>query len=442
MTTFLFLPGDSFGGVYGVFGSNPITRVFVSAGVTLRATGSEVLQLGKDGIDVVVAGTTVSNVGTSVLFDQSIGSTLVVGPTGTLAGLLTLSAGVRFFDSPGAFVANSGMIYGATDGVNINASSPSGSSTIVNSGVIACDEGAGILKLGSEALLVRNAGIIEGGSYSFRETSGDAVSRIVNTGTMVGAIDLGGGDDLYDGRFGAVVGAVLGLAGADRLLGGDGDERLDGGLGIDTLAGGDGDDTYIVGEAGDVVAERPGAGNDVIAASVSINLTTRPNIENVALLGSANIFAIGSEGANTLSGNAGSNGLTGLGGNDVLVGGGGGDTLVPGLGTDLLFGQAGNDSFVFNSTADSAPSLAFADRIADFALGDRIVLTNIDANTGAAFDQAFTLDLGATFGVGEIRQIVSGGTLALLLNTDADGAAEMVIALNRTTTLVSADFAF
>ncbi len=78
----------------------------------------------------------------------------------------------------------------------------------------------------------------------------------------------------------------------------------------------------------------------------------------------------------------------------MLSGGAGADVLNGGAGHDTLTGGAGGDSFVFAALSDS--TIAAPDLITDFALGDRIDLHGIDANAGAAGDQAF--HLGATPG--------------------------------------------
>ncbi len=83
------------------------------------------------------------------------------------------------------------------------------------------------------------------------------------------------------------------------------------------------------------------------------------NIENV----------IGSEFADTMTGNGADNVLSGLAGNDKLHGGAGKDTLTGGIGKDVLTGGKGADTFRFDT-------LSSADRITDFskAQGDLIHL--------------------------------------------------------------------
>uniref|UniRef100_UPI0013DFAC91 beta strand repeat-containing protein n=2 Tax=Pseudomonas viridiflava TaxID=33069 RepID=UPI0013DFAC91 len=90
------------------------------------------------------------------------------------------------------------------------------------------------------------------------------------------------------------------------------------------LSGGKGNDIYIVG-AGDTVVETLAVdGIDLVRSSVDFELGD--NIENLTLLGNANVEAKGNDLANILIGNDGNNRLDGLEGIDTLIGGKGDDT--------------------------------------------------------------------------------------------------------------------
>jgi Ca2+-binding RTX toxin-like protein/subtilisin-like proprotein convertase family protein len=120
---------------------------------------------------------------------------------------------------------------------------------------------------------------------------------------------------------------ILGLAGNDTLsdlLGGN--DYLDGGLGSDRMSGGIGNDTYIVDATGDVVTEAANAGLDEVRSSVTYTLTA--NVENLTLLGTANINGTGNALANLMIGNVSANTLNGGAGMDTLAGGNGNDTYV------------------------------------------------------------------------------------------------------------------
>ena len=128
-----------------------------------------------------------------------------------------------------------------------------------------------------------------------------------------------------------------------------GNNVLNGGLGADTMSGGAHNDTYYVDNVGDVVIETAGNGTDTVISSVSYALWQQgQHIENLTLIGAANINATGNGQANTLIGNSGNNVLDGAVGADTMIGGAGndvysvdnlGDTIVElaGQGIDTVF---------------------------------------------------------------------------------------------------------
>jgi Ca2+-binding RTX toxin-like protein len=120
---------------------------------------------------------------------------------------------------------------------------------------------------------------------------------------------------------------------------------VDGREGADTMNAGDGDDIYIVDNAGDFVTEPendPFGGVDEIRSTVSysINFANKGDsgfgIENITLLGFANINATGNSNNNVLVGNGGNNILDGLGGDDTFIGGSGSDRYDGGEGHDTI----------------------------------------------------------------------------------------------------------
>uniref|UniRef100_UPI0024BDED68 beta strand repeat-containing protein n=1 Tax=Stappia sp. WLB 29 TaxID=2925220 RepID=UPI0024BDED68 len=87
---------------------------------------------------------------------------------------------------------------------------------------------------------------------------------------------------------------LTGSNGNDRLEGLGGNDILDGGLGADTLIGGTGDDIYVVSDAGDVVVEYADEGMDTVRSYISFELWAQSqHIENLELLGSDNLNAVG-----------------------------------------------------------------------------------------------------------------------------------------------------
>ncbi len=158
---------------------------------------------------------------------------------------------------------------------------------------------------------------------------------------------------------------VTGSAGANSLIGSDGGDTMNGGLGNDTLNGGTGNDvmdggagndTYVVDSPGDWARETgvgAAGGKDLVQSSAAnFTLEANSNIENLTLLGIANINGSGNELANILTGNSGNNQLMGLDGNDQLLGGAGDDTLDGGAGADKMAGGLGDDTYFVDVTTD------------------------------------------------------------------------------------------
>lgn len=151
---------------------------------------------------------------------------------------------------------------------------------------------------------------------------------------------------------------IFALAGNDIVDGGGGADRMEGGIGSDTYTvdtysddGYDGND--------DLVIEVAGAGTDLVNAFVSYGLPGE--VENLTLLGTANIDGtgnslsngiIGNSASNILSGNLGNDTLTGNAGADVLDGGDGNDFLSGGADADVLRGGVGADKLDGGTDAD------------------------------------------------------------------------------------------
>ena len=108
------------------------------------------------------------------------------------------------------------------------------------------------------------------------------------------------------------------------IIGNAAANRLDGGVGADTLYGGAGNDTYIVDHPGDRIYETlsaypisiPAGGIDTVRSSVSFTLGG--DIENLQLMGDADLNGTGNALANTLWANRGNNVLDGGAGLDTV----------------------------------------------------------------------------------------------------------------------------
>jgi len=200
---------------------------------------------------------------------------------------------------------------------------------------------------------------------------------------------------------------ATGTGGANTLTGNDGANVLDGGGGADTLTGGKGNDTYVVDNAGDQIIETADGGVDVVTSStVSVNLGSFANVENLTLTGKSNINGTGNGLANILTGNDGANTLSGGGGADTLIGGKGDDTyLVDGV--DDVIGETISNAL--GGGVDTVIASA-SYSIAGFANVENLILAggagNINA-TGNAAANALTGNEG--------NNILNGGGGADLL---------------------------
>ncbi|MCP5075867.1 MAG: calcium-binding protein, partial [Rhodobacteraceae bacterium] len=250
------------------------------------------------------------------------------------------------------------------------------------------------------------------------------------------------GNDRLEG--GAGNDALFGGTGSDQLFGGTGNDALNGGFGLDYLEGGSGNDTYTVDRTGDMVVENAGQGTDKVrSGSFDLDLADFANVENLALLGLADLDASGNDGANTLTGNGGANILTGFGGDDKLKGGAGADDLIGGLGRDKLTGGADADRFIFNAAAETGTTSATRDIIKDFSQAetDLIDVAAIDAGV-AAGDQAFAFIGTAAFSgaEGELRYVQTATKTIVEADVDGDGAADFTITVLGLHTLAAGDF--
>ena len=133
----------------------------------------------------------------------------------------------------------------------------------------------------------------------------------------------------------------------NAIFGNSGTNLLNGFAGADVMYGGAGSDVYFVDDMGDAAIENASEGNDTVFSTVSIGLSA--NVENLIMLGMADLQGFGNGLGNVIYGNTGNNLLDG------------------GAGVDLMVGGAGDDIYFADDTSDSAFEVAGQGNDAVFA---------------------------------------------------------------------------
>ncbi len=185
-----------------------------------------------------------------------------------------------------------------------------------------------------------------------------------------------------------------GNAGVNRLTGNSGNNTLDGGAGADAMIGGDGDDTYIVDDINDVVIEYVNEGSDLILSSISYDMSSLLNIENLSLTGVTAVYAVGNTSDNIITGNTIAN------------------TLDGGQGADTMIGGAGNDVYVVDNAGDVIIENAFE--------GTDLVKSSISYTLSANVENLMLTGMVAINGTGNASVNVLTGNAA---NNTLDGGA-------------------
>ena len=221
------------------------------------------------------------------------------------------------------------------------------------------------------ALLDVSLGVqARGNVFNALQYNGDRRSLIENA---IG----GSGDD-------ALTGNIV----ANRLEGRGGADRIDGGAGADVMVGGAGDDVYVVDMTSDSIVELIGEGVDSVEAWASHTL--RAHVENLQLMGAADLGGVGNALDNRLIGNAGANTLSGGAGADLIFGGAGADRIDGGPGDDAIDAGEGDDTLLYGAGADSYDGGAGLDTL-DFraAPAFQIYLDGMGASGGGAAGDLF-----------------------------------------------------
>lgn len=200
----------------------------------------------------------VIDVGNQIATDQN--NQIEIGADALVRSSDNYAVRIRSFDSS---LDNDGTLQGDTFGVIIGGTNGATESMITNSGSILGRNDDGISRFGgsTETLRIVNTGTIEGATLAFDANNTTAIDLITNRGTMIGDIQLDGGDDVINSRFGSVEGIVFGGDGNDRMLGGAKKDVFEGGNGNDILRGGGGHDEFYGGLGKDTMLG--GGGRDV-----------------------------------------------------------------------------------------------------------------------------------------------------------------------------------
>jgi len=238
-------------------------------------------------------------------------------------------------------IINNGTISAAFEAIALGSAPTRTNFTIENYGTLIGNYGISVgsgdvtILLGKTSVIKSSETSIESGSDTgdivtvvnrgFISTTGDraywgddGLDIFTNFGTVAGDIDLGGGNDVFRDKAGKITGAVL---------------------------GGTGDDTYYMRSIKTDIFEVNGEGSaDKVISSKSYSLLLDGEIEQLVLIGKANVNATGGDTSNLITGNRGKN---------VIAGG---------YGEDFLTGGKGNDIFVFRATNQH-------DTITDFEQG-------------------------------------------------------------------------
>jgi Ca2+-binding RTX toxin-like protein len=214
-----------------------------------------------------------------------------------------------------------------------------------------------------------------------------------------------------------VTATVHGTTGDDRLSCGATNDIICGSGGSDTFLGGTGNDTYLI-DGNDLIVENASAGRDLVMSYQSHTLEA--NVENLTLLGHANLMGTGNVLQNCLVGNDGNNyldgcgandGITGGVGNDTIIGGTGNDTMNGGDGDDRIDGSVGYDKMTGGAGADTfvVGSLKAHDVISDFKVGtDHIEIQATAAQTADLHITSTTSGAMLSYNCGACQIVLTG----------------------------------
>ena len=324
-------------------------------------------------------------------------------------------------------------------------------STLVNHGTILGGTGGAVVNSSNDpALAFTNAGLTDGDV-----TLGTGTDSIVNSGTILGAVDLGGGADTFTMLgSGTVTGDIAGGAGndtfrggslSDRFLGGDDNDTFYGGGGNDLLYGEAGNDRFFADTDASADTYNGGDGNDTVnylLSSAGIRLNFALNYALGTEIGVDRLIAIenatGGAGNDSLTGSDTTIALAGGAGDDILFGGGGNNTLDGGDGNDVIRGFAGFDKITGGAGNDTLTGDFNADTFI-FANGfGKDVITDFDE-----FNNSEKINLAAVTNITDFADLTANHLTQVGANAViTDGADTITILSANIADLDANDFIF
>ncbi len=296
---------------------------FVSPGVLLVGEGTTAHD--GDQANVLTGGAgddALLGLGGDDVLDGGLGADLMVGGLGNDTYKVDNAGDVLTEEGSGIDLILSSVSYTATNLIEnmtlVGANAIDGTGNAL-ANILIGNSNANVLdgKVGADTMI--------GGDGNDTFVVDNLADRVVETNSSLSQIDTVASAINY--RLGAnlenlVLTGTLGLAGvgnhrANAITGNSGANTLNGAHGADTMTGGDGNDTFIVDNAGDQVVETNNSLSQVDLVASTISYTLDVNLENLRLLGGADIDATGNALNNILYANTGNNVLDGQGGNDT-----------------------------------------------------------------------------------------------------------------------------
>jgi hypothetical protein len=295
---------------------------------------------------------------------------------------------------------------------------------------------------GSAIDKVSNSGTISGDVSLF---GGNDI--LINTGKIIGFVEMGFGDDTYKG--GKFVDRVFDSTGSDQYSLGSGDDLYIGFFGgaeatIDTVDGGKGFDIYF-GQGADSglrvnldnVSYEGKTGILTAATAQDANGGDIDKIKGFEGVAGSNlndeIFGR-NKAADKIDGGGGVDYLWGLGGNDEIYGGGGGgegsqDHLIGGMGADRLEGKNGsNDHFVYFDAKESGPKANTRDTVFEFE--DNQDMIEFNGQLIGKFTTLLATDAAFTGAAGQLHVLTTAKGWLIEGDINGDKKADISIAVD------------